>query len=108
MVALCFVLLFAGLSSQGADKNAIENPLGQGATFESIIKNVTKFANYLLTPLSTLMILIAGFYYMTGGGNPEKVKKAHMILTWALIGIAIVLLANSAEVIIRSVLGVKK
>lgn len=105
---LCFLLLAIGLWAMAADKSTIDDPLGQGATFNKIINNVVRFANSLLAPLSTLMVLIAGFYYMTGGGNPERVKTAHKILTWALIGIAIVLLANSAEVIIRSVIGVKK
>lgn len=85
----------------------LEDPL-KGKTFQQIITSVVSFANSLLAPLSTLMVLIAGFLYMTGGGNPEKIKTAHKVLIWALVGIGIVLLANSAEVIIRGILGVSK
>lgn len=83
----------------------IQDPLG-GKTFQDLITNVTRFANSLLAPLSALMILIAGFLYMTGGGNPEKIKTAHKMLIWALVGIGIVLLANAAGAIIRGILGV--
>lgn len=83
---------------------AIDNPLGEKATFSTIIENITKFANSLLAPLSTLMVLIAGFLYLTAGGNPEKVKLAHKTLIWALVGIGLVILANSVRIIIEQVL----
>jgi len=86
----------------------IENPLGTGSTFQTIVERFTLFAQVLVTPLSVLMILISGFLYMTAGGSPERLKTAHNMLIWAIIGIALVLLATAAEAIIRSVLGAKK
>lgn len=83
---------------------SIENPLGQGATFDRIIQNIVKFVQTIIAPLATLMILIAGFLYMTAGGSPEKIKKAHQTLIWALVGIGIVLLASSAAAIIQSII----
>ncbi|MBI4132766.1 MAG: TrbC/VirB2 family protein [Candidatus Sungbacteria bacterium] len=83
---------------------SVQDPLG-GKKFEDIIKGVVSFANTILAPLSTLMILIAAFLYMTGGGNPEKITTAHRVLIWALVGIAIVLLSNGALAIIKNVLG---
>lgn len=103
-IYIAWALLLPALIAAAA---TLEDPL-KGKAFQDIINSVVKFANSILAPLSTLMVLIAGFLYMTGGGNPEKIKTAHKVLIWALVGIGIVLLANSAEVIIRSVLGVKK
>lgn len=98
VVSILLTLLLAWTASS----REITNPLP--GTFCEIIQRVVNFANALLAPLSTFMVLVAGFLYMTGGGDPEKVKTAHKVLIYALIGIAIVLLANSAEVIIRDVL----
>lgn len=94
------LLIFAA----GAEAINIKNPLGEGATFDTIIKNITKFANSLLAPLSALMMLIAGFLYLTAGGNQEKIKLAHKTIIWALVGIGLVILANSARIIIEQVL----
>lgn len=85
----------------------VENPLGTGSTFETIVERFTKLAQVLVTPLSVLMILISGFLYMTAGGSPERLKTAHKMLIWAIIGIALVLLATTADQIIKSVLGAK-
>lgn len=89
-----------------ANAEEIPNPIGS-KTFQQVIERLVDFANLLLAPLSTFMVLLAGFFYMTGGGNPEKIKTAHKTLVWALVGIAIVLLANSASFIIKEVLSTK-
>lgn len=89
------------------EKETIENPLGKDATFTTIIERVTGYANALLAPLSALMVLIAGLLYMTGGGNPEKIKTAHKVLLWALVGIGIVLLSSGAVAIVKNLLGTK-
>lgn len=85
---------------------AIENPIATN-DFKAIVTRITDFALTILGPLSAIMVLIAGALYMTGGGNPEKIKRAHKVLIWALVGIAIVLLAKSAEILIRQVINVK-
>jgi len=42
-----------------------------------------------------LIIIYAGFLYMTAGGNPEKVDKAKSWIINAIIGLIIILLAYS-------------
>ena len=91
------------LLASAAD-NVVKNPLGEGATFSNLITRVADFALTIIGPLAAIMVLIAGAIYMTGGGNPEKIKTAHKILLWAVIGIAIVLLAKSVELIVRQIL----
>lgn len=107
IILATFALTTLALPTIIAHAATIYDPL-QGKTFQDLINNIVKFANSILAPLSTLMVLIAGFLYMTGGGNPEKIKTAHKVLIWALVGIGIVLLANGAEAIIRSILGVSR
>lgn len=41
--------------------------------------------------VAVLMIMWAGFLYVTAGGNETQIKKAHEALTWAVIGAAILL-----------------
>ncbi len=47
-------------------------------------------------PIATLVAIYAGFVILTAGGSQEKFKKGTTILTTALVGVAITLLANFA------------
>lgn len=82
----------------------IKNPIG-ARSFTAIIDRITDFAVKIITPISVLVILYAGLLYMFSAGNPEKVKKARQALTWALVGLAIVLIGKGFIFIIQDVLG---
>lgn len=90
-----------------ADVNEITNPLGRDATFSDIVIRVADFASTIVGPIAVIMVLIAGFLYMTAGGSEDRVKKAHKTLLWAVVGIAVALLARSVEFIIRDLIGVR-
>lgn len=47
----------------------------------------------LLGLVAVIMILVGGFKWMTAGGNEEKIESAKKLLTAAIIGLIIVLLA---------------
>ncbi|PIS42405.1 MAG: hypothetical protein COT24_03715 [Candidatus Kerfeldbacteria bacterium CG08_land_8_20_14_0_20_40_16] len=47
----------------------------------------------LLGLIAVIMILIGGFKWMTAGGNEEKIESAKKLLTAAIIGLVIILLA---------------
>lgn len=98
------ILLCASLPALAVD---IENPLGEGTTLMDVIDRFISYALLLLVPLSIIMVLLTGFLYMTAGGSEEKVKRAHQTLIWTIVGIAIVLLAKSAQIIIQTALGVE-
>lgn len=42
---------------------------------------------------AVLFIIIGGFYYMTSAGNEERAGKGKKMLTWAAIGLAVIVLA---------------
>lgn len=43
--------------------------------------------------LLLVMLLYGGFTWMTAGGNPENLGKAQKIMTFAILGLAIVVLS---------------
>jgi len=93
-------LLSAGVASAQV---TISNPI-QAKSFHDIIAAIARFATTIITPISVVVILYAGFLYMFSAGNPEKVKKARQALTWALVGLAIVLIGQGFIYIIEDVL----
>lgn len=53
--------------------------------FDGIVK--------LAVPAATIFIIIAGFMFVTAGGDPKKLDTAKKTLTWTIIGVAIAIAA---------------
>ncbi len=81
----------------------IENPLN-APSFDALIDNVTNFIFNIALAIVPLMIVIAGFYFMTSGGNPEQVKRAKDLIFYTIIGFIIILLAKGFIALLRGVL----
>ena len=58
--------------------------------FKAIIEILLIFA----IPFVVFFIILAGFNYVTAQRNPEKIKKAHNALLYALVGGLLILGAN--------------
>ncbi len=57
---------------------------------------IVKVLNWLIgasAVLCVVMLIVAGFLYMTSGGNEDKTQKATKTLTNAIIGLVICLVA---------------
>jgi len=79
------------------------NPVG----WDSIPDIAEGMLNYLLGlvgSIALLFLIIAGVMYMTAGGSEEKITTAKRILTGAIIGLGIVLLAYSLLAEINKIL----
>jgi hypothetical protein len=86
-----------------AENIIIDNPI-KSKTFEELIANITNFVFLVSIALAPLMIILAGFYYMTANGEPEKIKKAKDIMLYTVIGIAVVLLSRAFVSMIKGIL----
>lgn len=83
----------------------IENPLGN-ATLTDIINNLIDFLLTIALIICPLMIVIGGFYYVTSGGDPEKAKRGRQIITYAAIGLVIVLISKGLVAAVKTAIGV--
>lgn len=75
------------------------------------IKNVAGKIDYIagiifgiLISLSIVLVLYAAFLYVTDGGSGERVKQAHQVLTYAVVGIIVALLAKGLPAFVNSFL----
>lgn len=83
----------------------LPNPLGVDSIAQ-IINNVAYYLTvYIAPPIVTIMILIAGFYFLTAGDKPERIITAKQIILWTVIGYAIILISWGATSIIKELLG---
>lgn len=81
--------------------------IAKPCNFEFLIQLINKVITFLLTtfatPLFALIIIYAGWLYLSSGGSTENVSKAKKILKNAIIGYVIAL---AAWLIVKTILSV--
>jgi hypothetical protein len=114
-ILACFVFSFSvpvftyAQTSGGPPKNTgvnsgkLQNPLSaQGVnTIEDLIPKILEIVVQIGVVVCTFFIIFAGFMYVTAAGDETKIKKAHSIFLYSVIGTIVLLGAQ----IISSVLG---
>ncbi len=83
-----------------ADTISIENPLASQNITDLVDKIVT-FLMEIFIPIAILMVLYAAFTFITAGGDETKVKQAKQILTWSVVGIAVLLVSKGVVNVIK-------
>lgn len=53
-----------------------------------------------------ILIITAGFKYLTSGGEPKSIQSAHHTLTWALLGLFMMIIAWLALQLIQGFTGI--
>lgn len=72
------------------------------ADLESTIVNVIQWVLGFLGLIAVIMILVGGFQWLTSGGNEEKVASAKKVISAAVIGLIVVLLAWAIVIFVVS------
>ncbi|HOW12902.1 MAG TPA: pilin [Candidatus Pacearchaeota archaeon] len=84
------------------------SPILEYNTFEDLINHIITFLLWIAVPVASLMIIIAAFIMLTGGGNPEKIKQAKNMIIWALVGLIIIFLSIALVNFLKAILGVRQ
>jgi hypothetical protein len=90
-------LASAPVAALAASAYSIENvggSVGLGtADLKATIVNIISWVLGILALVAVVMIIMGGFQWMTAAGNEEKIEKAKKVISAAVIGLIIVLLA---------------
>jgi hypothetical protein len=93
------------LDSKTAACQAINNggncPAAAGVSLALLVKSILNILGIALGVIAIFMIVIAGFKYMTSGGDASQVASAKSTLIYAIVGLVV---AAMAEFIVRFVL----
>lgn len=75
-----------------------------GADFVSTVQGITNWVFVILLVFAVIFIVLAGFQFIAGGGDPQAVAQARQKLIWAAVGIAVALLAKGIPATISNLL----
>jgi hypothetical protein len=99
------VAFFVMPLSVSAQTVGLINPSRYNSLEEVILAGLS-----LLQPVVVLvfvgMVLYGGWTYLTSQGEPDKIKQAKQIITAAIVGFAIIVIAPSIVQLVASLLGV--
>jgi hypothetical protein len=91
---LMLVAMLAPLAASAITLEDVGTTIGVGtADLKATVIKIIQWVLGLLGLIAVIMILIGGFQWMTAGGNEEKVASAKKIISAAVIGLIVVLLA---------------
>ncbi|OGZ66980.1 MAG: hypothetical protein A3D35_01795 [Candidatus Staskawiczbacteria bacterium RIFCSPHIGHO2_02_FULL_34_9] len=67
----------------------------------NILNNVKIILFQVFNGLVVIMVVYAAIKYLTAKGEPSKIAEANKALTWAVVGVAVGLLANFASAFVN-------
>ena len=102
---LSLILLIVVLTPITVEAVTIDNPLAADSFWE-LIDALIDFIFYLAIAIAPIMFIIAGFYFITAAGEPEKIQTAKKMILWTLIGLLIVFCAKGIIVLLGEIFGI--
>jgi hypothetical protein len=91
-----------------AQEGVVEVPT-KYKSFADLLPVINTITNYIFTALivfAVIMVIIAGFNFLTAGGDPIKAGTARSQLIYALVAIAIGALAKGLIYMVATLMGV--
>lgn len=70
-----------------------------------LIQAIAKWFQVIVLAIAVIMIIYAGFTWMTAGGDDEKLKTARQTLIYALVGIGVVVIAYGLVALMTNLVG---
>jgi hypothetical protein len=95
-----------GTTGGGNQTFTLQNPIGI-STFQDLVNIIGTWIFNLSIPLAVIVIIYAGILLLTSGGSPKRYELGKKALTYAVIGLAIVLIGKGFVSLIQSILSLK-
>jgi hypothetical protein len=93
-----------GFRSPSDDTFCICSPT-TNTNLQDLLDDIINYIFWIASAITPILIIIGGFYFITSGGEIERVNKAKRIITYTIVGFAIVLFARGLVAIFKDLLG---
>lgn len=83
--------------------------MAQGASAPTVdvmqaLDDITNWLFAILLITAVIFLIVAGFYFITAQGDPDKVSKARNMVLWSLVGVAVGVLAKGLVMLVQRAL----
>jgi len=99
-IVLMLALVAMPALAQNLDNNFLSNFQGNSgigdAGIGEVVGKIVKAALTILGLVALVIFIIAGFQWMTSGGDKEKIQGAQKLMGAAVVGLVIIILAYAA------------
>jgi len=69
------------------------------------LNSLTNWLFTILLIVAVIFIILAGYYFVTSQGDPDKAGKARNFVLWALVGIAVAVAAKALVAFVQMIMG---
>ncbi len=105
LVSLSVLVLPVMALAQGMNPpNGVNSGAPVVGNFAQIIADIENTAAMVFGAIAVIMFVIAGVYFLTAGGEPEKIQKARQSLIWGVAGVVVGIIAFSIIAIVGSLI----
>ena len=104
---IIFFGLFSLLIPLCIQAQVIFEPPTDSTSVQAVIKGISDWALDIGFVLAPLMLIVGAFYLMTASGDPDRINTGKKIITWTIIGIAILWMSTHLITLIKNILMVK-
>lgn len=108
LVSLVLTSVFSGVALAAAGDFPEQTLPAGPQTKVALLGVINTAANWIFTIfviVAVLFIILAAFQFVTSGGDAAKVGEARQKLIWAIVGIAIAVIARGVPVVIQQIVG---
>lgn len=91
------------MNSNIQTKDGVATIQGLEGLFSNVVSVILGFGGIVLF----VLLIVGGFNYLTSGGDPKKIEGAKATLTYAIIGIVVLVLAFLILRLIETLTGAK-
>ena len=98
----------SGGSSGSSGVTSTSSSAGDAPSVDVIkaLHSIVNWAFAIVIIVAGMMLIFSAFTYLTASGDPDKVKKAHDAVLWALVGVAVAVLAKGLVTLVEKIVDV--
>jgi hypothetical protein len=107
LLALVLAVSLGGVASAigTPPTETIPTNVTKAQDFIDLIEVITDWIFVLLLVVAVIFVVLAGFQFITGGGDPAAVSEARTKLIWAAVGIGVALMSRGLAPAVRNIIG---
>ena len=68
-----------------------------------VLENIANWLFAVLLVIAAIFIIVAGYFFVTAAGDPDKSKKARDFVMYALIGVLVGFIAKGLVILVETI-----